>query len=305
MAAKGPRSKRWLDGKSAIITGASQGIGRALVRRLAAEGCRLVLVARSEPEITELAREAEQKLRSPGAVAVPGDVTDPATAQRAVATAIDRFGQLDVLVNNAGLGLRAPVARLDPADLEYVFRVNVIGALNFTRAALPHLGTAATPGPRATGTSESGSGPAGSTRSAGLVVNIASIAALQPVPYLGGYAATKAAVAALSEALRMETAGTGVRVLAVFPGSVETSFKANTRGEPYPERKGASRLSPETVADHIVVAIETGRREVRILSRSERLGLALGRVLPGVVERQLIRRYGDRPSAGADPGPRA
>ncbi len=259
-----------------LLTGASHGIGRALARRLAAEKCRLVLVARSTREIEQLAGELGRETGCPGAVAVPGDVTDPGTAGRAVARAVEAFGGLDVLVNNAGLGLRAPVARMNPSDLEYVFRVNVIGALHFTRAALPYL----------------------YARKDGLIVFVSSISARQPVPYLGGYAATKAALASLADALRMEVAGTGVRVLTVLPGSVETDFKASARGEPYPERKGASRLSPEGVADSIVAAVRAGRREIHLLSRNERTGLLLGKILPGVVERQLIRRYGDGGSEG-------
>jgi len=262
----------WFKGKVALVTGASQGIGRAVARRLAAEGCRLVLVARRAGELESLAGELRDRLGCPEALAVAGDVTDPSAAERAVAAAAERLGGLDVLVNNAGLGLRAPVARMDPADLDYVFRVNVTGALHFTRAALPHL----------------------LARREALVVFISSIAARQPVPYLGGYAATKAALASLADALRLETAGTGLRVLTVFPGSVETGFKSNARGEPYPERKGASRLTPEEVADRLLLAAQAGRREVHILSRSERMGLLLGRVAPRLVERQLLRRYGDR-----------
>ncbi len=270
-----------LSGRVVLVTGASSGIGQALARRLAAQGCRLVLVARSGDRLQQLASELQRSLGSPGAVAVPGDVTDARTARTAVEEAVGRFGGLDVLVNNAGLGLRAPVSRMDPADLSYVFGVNVVGALNFTRAAMPHL--AKSP--------------------AGLVIFVSSISARQPVPCLGGYAATKAALAALADALRLEQLP--VRVLTVFPGSVETSFKTGARGEPYPERKGASRLSPEDVAERIILAAETGRREVSILSRSERLGLLLGKVFPAVVERQLIRRYGDRGSSDGSPKPEA
>lgn len=261
--------------RAAIVTGASRGIGRALAGRLAREGCRLVLVARSAAELEAVRREVEG-LGSPSAVACPGDVSDSAAAKRAVGLALERFSRLDVLVNNAGLGLRAPVARMEPADLDYVFRVNVLGALNFIREAVPHL-------------VEQGEG---------LVVFVSSISARQPVPYLGGYAATKAALASLADSLRMELAGTGVKVLTVFPGSVETHFKIHARGEPYPERKGASRLRPEEVADKVVRAALAGNREVLVLSRSERTGLLLGRLLPGVVEKTLIKRYGD-PGSGA------
>ena len=261
-----------LEGKVAIITGASQGIGRALAGRLGDAGCRLVLVARSAPEVEDAAA------RLPAAVAVPGDVSDPSTARRAVTAALERFGRLDVLVNNAGVGLRAPVARMEPADLAHVFEVNVLGALRFIREALPHL----------------------VRQGEGLVVNVSSVGGRQSIPFLGGYGATKAALASLSDSLRMELAGTGVRVLTVFPGSVDTGFKRHARGEPYPERRGASRLTAEEVAGRIVRAMVADRREEYILSRSERLGLLLGRFLPRVVEGKLIERYGD---PGEKPAP--
>ncbi len=265
-----------------VITGASRGIGLALARRLARERCRLVLVARSAWELEQVAAEV-LSLGSPGAVAVAGDVTDPVTARRAAEESLGRLGGLDVLVNNAGLGLRAPVARIDPADLRYVLEVNVLGALHMMRAVVPHL----------------------VRQGGGLVVNVSSVGARQPVPYLGGYGATKAALAALSESLRLELAGTGVEVLTVFPGSVETDFKAHARGEPYPERKGAVRLSPEQVADRIVRAAETGLKTVLILSRGESLGLLAGHLAPGAVERRLIRRYGGTGSAGGGGEPKA
>jgi short-subunit dehydrogenase len=261
-----------LAGKVILITGASQGIGRALALRLAAERCRLVLVARSAADLDRLAHQCRSEAGSE-AVAVSGDVSDPGLARRAVDQALRTFSGLDVLVNNAGVGLRAPIARLSPKDLEDVFRVNVVGAVHFTQAAVPCL----------------------LAQGHGLIVNISSAGARQALPCLGGYGATKAALASISSSLRLELDGTGVKVLTVFPGSVETAFKTAARGEPYPERKKASRLSPEEVAERILLAAESGRREVHILSRGERLGLLLGRVLPRLVEKQLIRRYGDRP----------
>ncbi|MCL6580094.1 MAG: SDR family NAD(P)-dependent oxidoreductase [Firmicutes bacterium] len=255
-----------LDGARVIVTGASRGIGKSLALRLAERGSRLVLVARSEEDLAAVARAARDR-GGPAVHTVAGDVTDPGTARHAVETAARELGGLDVLVNNAGVGLRAPVARLEPRDLEEVFRVNVVGALNFVRAALPQL-----------------------KASRGLVVNVSSIAARQPVPFLGGYAATKAALVALGDALRLEAGGVGV--LTVLPGSVETDFKAHARGEPYPERAGARRLDPDTVAARIIRAVEDGKREVVVLSRGERAALFLGRLAPRLVERQLVRRYG-------------
>lgn len=255
-----------LDGARVIVTGASRGIGKSLALRLAERGSRLVLVARSEEDLAAVAQAVRER-GGPVVRTVAGDVTDPGTACSAVEMAARELGGLDVLVNNAGVGLRAPVARLEPRDLEEVFRVNVVGALNFIRAALPQL-----------------------KASSGLVVNVASIAARQAVPFLGGYAATKAALVALGDALRLEAGGVGV--LTVLPGSVETDFKAHARGEPYPERASARRLDPDTVAARVIRAVQDGKREVVVLSRGERAALLLGRLAPRLVERQLVRRYG-------------
>lgn len=251
-----------------LITGASAGIGRALALRLAAEGCRLVLVARSEEKLAVLAAELGGPDR---AVYIAGDVADPSVARRAVDRATGHFGRLDILVNNAGVGLRAPVTRLDPDLLAEIFSVNVLGALHFLRAAVPHL-------------VEAGSGS---------VVTVASLAARQPVPTLGGYAATKAALVALTDALRLELTGTGVSVLTVLPGSVETEFKHNSRGEVYPERSGARRLSAEATAARIVERMRRpGSGRLYLLSRSERLGLAAAHIAPRLIEKKLIKRYG-------------
>ncbi|MEW6032884.1 MAG: SDR family NAD(P)-dependent oxidoreductase [Bacillota bacterium] len=261
-----------------IVTGASRGIGRAIADRLAAEGSLLVLVARSAGGGGQGQGEGEGD--GPAPRWVTGDVVDPDTARKAVAAALESFGRLDAVINNAGLGLRAPVWRIAPEDLRYVLDVNLIGPLNFIRAAVPPM----------------------VERGRGLIVNVSSAVARRPVPSLGGYAATKAALLSLSETLRMELSGTGVEVLSVLPGSVETGFKSAARGEPYPERPGAVRLEPTDVADRVVRAMAAGRREVAVLSRSERLALLAGRVAPGLVEKALLRRYGGGGSPGDGPG---
>jgi len=274
-----------LNHRVVIITGASRGIGRALAELLSREGCRLALVARSEADLEKLAVElaagtAGGPAGGPDPVVVAGDVSDPATASRAVTETLARFGRIDVLVNNAGVGLRAPVSRLHPDDFLQVMRINVVGALSFIRETVPHL----------------------VDRGDGLVVNMSSVSAHQAVPLLGGYAAAKSALLALSDALRLELSGTGVDVLTVLPGSVETGFRAAAHGEPYPERTGALRLSPEHVAERVVRALKSKSppRNLYVLSRSEKLGLLLGRFFPGLVEARLIRRYGEA-TGGAGP----
>ena len=183
--------------KTAVVTGASSGIGAATARRLAADGYDVVLAARREDRLAELAAET-------GGRAVRLDVTDPESA-RALAAGLD---ELDVLVNNAGGAYGAdPVATADPADWERMFAVNVLGTLHVTQALLPLL--------------EAGAG--------GTVVTVTSTAASINYEGGGGYTAAKHAEHALTETLRLELSGRPVRVIEIAPGMVRTDEFALVR----------------------------------------------------------------------------
>jgi len=205
--------------KVVIITGASAGIGAATAQLFAAAGARLVLAARSREPLERLAAAL------PGRpLVVPTDVADPAQCRALVSRTLEAHGRSDILINNAGVGLAGPVAELSPADLERALAVDLLGPLLLIQAALP--------GMRAQGS--------------GQIINVSTVLAAQPLPYLGGYAAAKAALERLSEALRMELRGSGVAVSVVRPGTTRTGFGGNRLGSGSERRRVAPKGVPAT-----------------------------------------------------------
>jgi len=180
-----------------LVTGASAGFGRALGELILARGDRLVAAARDPAAVADLVARAPER-----ALAVRLDVTKQADIDAAVRTATDRFGAIDVLVNNAGYGFAGTVEDASDAEVRALFEVNFFGLAALTRAVLP--------GMRA--------------RRRGSVINISSIAGVRGGPCTGYYAATKWAVEALSESLALEGAPFGIRVLIVEPGAFRTDF---------------------------------------------------------------------------------
>jgi len=220
-----------LAGKTAIVTGASSGIGAATARLLAGNGCNVALAARRKDRLDALAVELGE-----GALAVPTDITDPEAAAVLVARAVERFGAVDILVNNAGLGLYAPIAEGDPGDWRRMFDVNVLGTLYVTRAAARHM-------------LEQGSGD---------IVFISS-AAGRRVPHGHGavYAATKHAITAIAEGLRMDLHDRGVRVTNVEPGLVRTEFPESSfvSADDYYAGKEYAPLEAGDIAEAVLYAL--------------------------------------------------
>lgn len=244
-----------------ILTGASAGIGAATARAFAAAGARLVLAARSHEPLERLAAAL------PGALAVPADVSDPGQCRALVEAAVSRHGQVDLLINNAGVGLAGPVATLASADLERALAVDMFGPLWLMQAVAPLM--------RAQGQ--------------GQIINVSTVLAEQPLPYLGGYAAAKAALERLSEAMRMELRGTGVRVTVVRPGSTRTGFSGHRLGAGREVRRVAPRgVPPEAVARTILRAAH--REPARAyVTMGDRVGIWAARLVPGLVESLLSR----------------
>lgn len=191
--------------KVVIVTGASSGIGWAVARRAARKGYRVVLNARREERLRELARKIE--VEGGEALVVVGDMTRLADQKRLVAEAMRAFGRIDVLVNNAGLPLPTLFSESAPEELRRQWDVNVTALSTLTRIALPHL--------RAT---------------KGTVVNIGSSISRFAVPAMGNYAPTKIAVAGLTDALRRELVPQGVNVCLVEPGPISTEFSEHSGG---------------------------------------------------------------------------
>ncbi|MBI2956646.1 MAG: SDR family oxidoreductase [Acidobacteria bacterium] len=250
----------------AIITGASEGIGKALAELFAREGVRVVLAARSEEKLQALANA----LGPDRVLVVPTDVADSAQLKQLVARTVERFGGLDILVNNAGVGLYARVEEMDWEHFRRMWEVNFFAAVRLTMEALPYL-----------------------QQRRGVVVNISSVAGKMPLPFMAGYCATKFALTAFSHGLRMELAPAGVRVLVVCPGRVRTEFHkvAYRDGRSLPrifERRDSSGIPAERVAQATLRAIQRGRREI-VVPWHLRLLVAFQAVFPGLTERVLAR----------------
>jgi NAD(P)-dependent dehydrogenase (short-subunit alcohol dehydrogenase family) len=177
-----------------LITGCSSGFGREIARAALARGDHVVATARRSEALTDLV--------AAGAVATSLDVTDPEACHRAVETALERFGRIDVLVNNAGHGSVGAVEELTMEELRDLFEVMFFGAVELTKAALPHM--------RAAGS--------------GAIVQISSQGGRVSPPGFGAYCATKSALEAISEALAAEVAPLGLRVLIVEPGAFRTEL---------------------------------------------------------------------------------
>ena len=186
--------------KVVVITGASSGLGEATARHLAQLGARLVLGARREARIHELAHE----LAAGGgtAIAMTTDVTDRAQVKRLVDTAVQGFGRIDVMINNAGLMPQAPLERLRIDEWDRMIDVNIKGVLYGIAAALPHM----------------------QRQKSGHVINVSSVAGHKVGPGFAVYAATKHAVRALSEGLRQEVKPYNIRTTVISPGAVATEL---------------------------------------------------------------------------------
>ena len=253
------------DRPTAIVTGASSGIGEACARAFAREGLHVVLAAR---RVDALERVASAITADQGHASVaPCDVTDEAQVQSLVADTIARTGRLDVMVCNAGLGYNARLDETDPAAMRHLMEVNFFGTFHAARAAIRHF--------RAQGR--------------GHLFIVSSIVGRKGVPRMAAYAATKFAQAGLGESVRAELAGTGIHVTLVYPISTETGFRqamATTWGQDVEGR--GPRQSPDDVAASMVRALRRPRADVYPY-RLARWVAAASALAPGLADRISLR----------------
>ncbi len=226
-----------IKGKTAIITGASSGIGLATARLLAKEGARVALVSRSLEKLDALSKEL------PGSIAMKCDMSKPVQIKRMVATAARRLGGIDILVNNAGRGYDAPVEKIRLGHFEEIFRLDVVGPLVAMQEAIPLM----------------------RARGGGTIVNISSGTALACWPNMSPYSSLKRALAQISLTAREELKKDNISVSVVYPYVTLTDFEKNTIKDEVPEWVGELPHPPDTpefVAGKILEAIRTGEAEV-------------------------------------------
>jgi uncharacterized protein len=255
---------KW-EGASALVTGASSGIGRALALELGRRGTRLAIVARRQGELERVAQAVVDAGGAPPAVVV-ADLARPGAAACVADEATDRLGAVDVLVNNAGGGGGGlQWAAADTEIAREIFEINLWSPLALVAALVPRM----------------------RQRGAGAVVNVTSIAQVSTWPSMGHYAASKAALAVCTETLRLELTGTGVHVMQVIPGPVDTAVQGETRLVPGLEDGvqgiplGSAAVLAERIADGVA------RRRERVVYPRAVLPMY---TFPGLVRSMTARR---------------
>ncbi len=256
-------------GKVVMVTGASSGIGEATARAFGRAGARLVLAARRLDRLQTIAAEMESQ--GAEALAVAADLSRLAEIQQLVEAARDRFGRVDVLVNNAGFGRLDWLENLDPAtDIEAQLAVNVLGVIRTTRLVLPLM----------------------IAQRSGHIINMASLAGLVATPTYSIYAASKFAVRGFSEALRREVTPWRIQVSVVYPGGVATEFgaRAGIRRKTRMTTPAWLRLTPEDVAKGVVGLVRRPRANL-VMPGLARLAVYANQVAPWFVDWATIRRF--------------
>ena len=225
---------RTLQNQTALVTGASSGIGEAIARQLASKGCKLILLARSEPALQQLAAQLRREYAAQVDV-LTADLARPGSGAIIQQQLESRSLQVDILINNAGLGTYGPFETLSPQTEQELIAVNIAAMVSLSHAVIPGM----------------------LSRASGTILNLASTSAYQPCAYMAVYAASKAFVLSFSEALWAEYRERGIHVAALCPGPVETAFIAKLHNETIRETAVfAHIIRPEQVADEAIKALK-------------------------------------------------
>ncbi len=250
--------------KVVIITGGSSGIGKALAQHFGNRGSKIVITGR-KPE--ELDRAKNELIQSGITVmAIQGDVSAEADNKRMVETTLEKFGQIDVLINNAGISMRSLFHEVDMAVIRKIMEINFFGAVHATHCCLPHI-----------------------IKSKGSIVGISSIAGYRGLPGRTGYSASKFALNGFLEALRSELIKTGVHVLTASPGFTSSNIRKSSLtkdGSPQGESPRAEEkmMTSEECAMHIYNAV-VRRKKYLTLTFQGKLTVFLNKWAPGVMDR--------------------
>jgi short-subunit dehydrogenase len=256
-----------IEGKVALITGASQGIGAACAAEFARAGARLSLTARSEEGLGRAARQAGGQIGERATLLTAGDLTDEAVRRRVMDRTIERFGAVDILINNAGVGVYGPSWEVPMEQARGMMELNYFALLGMLQLAVPHM----------------------RARRTGAIVNVGSIGGKVTLPWMTLYSSTKYALGSLTEGLRMELKRDGVHAMLVCPGYVTTGFQQNVLAGAAPPRVVRARrfaIAPEECAQAIRRGVERDARTV-MAPFSGWLLVAAMRLLPGIVEARM------------------
>jgi short-subunit dehydrogenase len=248
-----------IEGKAVLITGASEGIGAACAAAFGRRGARLSLTAR-----------AEEKLRAaggPDAAITAGDLTLPETRAEVVVHTLDRLGAIDILINNAGIGLYGPAWDTSLEEARRLFELNFFAPLAMVQLVAPHM----------------------RRRGGGIIVNVSSVGGKVTLPWFTLYSASKYALGSLTDGLRMELKKDGIHTITVCPGYVQTDFQRHAlSGGPPPKIAKSKRfaITPEQCAEAIARGVERGARTV-MAPRAGWLLVLAERLFPSLVDAQL------------------
>lgn len=256
--------------KVVVITGASGGIGEALAHKYASEGGKVMLAARNETKLDALSR----LLNGNGGETHwhVTDVSDRKSCEALIAATMERLGRIDVLINNAGISMRALAIDLDPEVIEKVMQVNFFGTVYCTQAALPHL-----------------------LKTKGSIIGVSSIAGFRGLPGRTGYSSSKFAMHGYLESLRTELLKTGVHVLLACPGFTASNIRkaalvsdGTQQGDtPLNEQK---LMSAEAVANYIFRA-QQRRKRTLVLTRQGKMTVFLNKLFPAFMDKMVYKHF--------------
>ncbi len=261
--------------KIVLVTGASAGIGKATAIAFAREGARVVLVARREERLRQIARSIQEQ--GGRALVLPADITDHFQISALVKTVEETCGPVDILVNNAGIGLLSSVVDMVPSELQRVMDVNFYAVVWLTQAVLPQM----------------------IARKTGQIINVSSIVGKRTVPQMSAYCASKFALQAFSESLRIEVAPHKIDVIVVCPSSTDTEFNTTSLMDRPINRVKWYATSADRVAGLIVKASERRKREVVITWSGKGLVWA-NRLAPQLVDRIMGYLWAKLPKRSPD-----
>lgn len=261
--------------KVIIITGASSGIGKALAQECAAKGAKLVLAARRLDRLDELA----QQLKETEIITIQADVSKEEDCKNIIDQAIAHFGKIDVLINNAGISMRALFADVELEVIKRLMDVNFLGTVYCTKYALPYL-----------------------LKSKGSVTGVISIAGYIGLPGRTGYSASKYAIRGFMDALRTENLNTGLHVLVAAPGFTSSEVRqvaltSNGSQQGETPRDESKMMSSEECARHIIKAIVKRKRELILTFTEGKLTVFLGKFMPKLVEKLAYKHMAKEPDS--------